>query len=98
MGTRTPRLRGAHGAIDVAGVSQFVDWSPVAMMFESGAGGALACSRTLSGREQCPLHLEEFLDDLVGSSSARESVRTHLRRASAVVGMQILMSVYDDAV
>ena len=42
--------------------------------------------------------LEEFLDDLTGSSSARESVRTHLRTASAVIGMQILMSVYDDAV
>jgi hypothetical protein len=42
--------------------------------------------------------LEEFLDDLEGSTSAREAVRTHLRTASAVIGMQILMSAYDDAV
>jgi hypothetical protein len=42
--------------------------------------------------------LEEFLDDLEGSTAARESVRTHLRTASAVIGMQILMSAYDDAV
>jgi hypothetical protein len=42
--------------------------------------------------------LEQFLDDLAGSSSARDSVKDHLRQASAVVGMQILMSVHDDAV
>ena len=42
--------------------------------------------------------LEEFLDDLAGSTAHRESVRAHLRQASAVVGMQILMSAYDDAV
>ena len=42
--------------------------------------------------------LDEVLDDLAGSSSARDAVRDHLREASAVIGMQILMSAYDDAV
>jgi hypothetical protein len=42
--------------------------------------------------------LEEFLDDLDGSQSAREAVRAHLHDATAVVGMQVLPSVYDDSV
>jgi hypothetical protein len=42
--------------------------------------------------------LEEFLDDLAGDDASREIVRRHLREASAVVGMQILMSRYDDSV
>jgi hypothetical protein len=42
--------------------------------------------------------LEEFLDDLEGHPGAREAVRAHLRGASAVVGMQVLMSRYDESV
>jgi hypothetical protein len=42
--------------------------------------------------------LEEVLDDLEGDEGAREAVRAHLREASAVVGMQVLMSRYDDSV
>ena len=42
--------------------------------------------------------LEEFLDDLDGPAQAREAVRAHLRAASAVVGMQVLMSAYDESV
>jgi hypothetical protein len=42
--------------------------------------------------------LEEFLDDLDGPARAHEAVRAHLRAASAVVGMQVLMSVYDESV
>lgn len=42
--------------------------------------------------------LEEFLDDLHGKEGARETVRLHLREATAVVGMQVLMSRYDESV
>jgi hypothetical protein len=42
--------------------------------------------------------LEEFLDELDGPAQAREAVRAHLRAASAVVGMQVLMSAYDESV
>ena len=42
--------------------------------------------------------LEEVLDDLQGAQDAREAVRAHLQEASAVVGMQVLMSRYDDSV
>ena len=41
--------------------------------------------------------LEEFLDDLDGPAEARGAVRAHLRAASAVVGMQVLMSAYDES-
>jgi len=42
--------------------------------------------------------LAEFLDDLDGDAGAREAVRQHLSEANAVVGMQVLMSRYDDSV
>jgi hypothetical protein len=42
--------------------------------------------------------LEEFLEDLDGSAAARRTVGEHMANASAVVGMQILMSAYDEAV
>jgi hypothetical protein len=42
--------------------------------------------------------LEELLDGLDGDDGARDAVRTHLREADAVVGMQVLMSRYDDSV
>jgi hypothetical protein len=42
--------------------------------------------------------LEEFLDDLDGPESARQAVRAHLQEATAVVGMQVLPSVYDESV
>ena len=42
--------------------------------------------------------LEEFLGDLDGPAEAREAVRAHLRAASAVIGMQVLMSAYDESV
>jgi len=42
--------------------------------------------------------LEEFLEDLSGTADAREAVRAHVREASAVVGMQVLMSTYDESV
>src|SRR4051794_16900601 len=44
------------------------------------------------------VELEEFLDDHEGDETAREAVRAHLREASAVVGMQLLMSRYEDSV
>ena len=42
--------------------------------------------------------LEEVFDDLQGAQDAREAVQAHLQDASAVVGMQVLMSRYDDSV
>jgi hypothetical protein len=42
--------------------------------------------------------LAEFLEDLEGSDDAHLAVADHLSCAAAVVGMQILMSVYDDSV
>lgn len=42
--------------------------------------------------------LEESIEDLEGSDAARDRVASHLRDATAVVGLQILMSAYDDAV
>ena len=42
--------------------------------------------------------LEELLDAHDGDENAREAVRAHLREASAVVGMQVLMSRYEDSV
>jgi hypothetical protein len=42
--------------------------------------------------------LEDSLDDLAGTTAARDAVRSRLRNSSAIVGMQILMSAYDDAV
>jgi hypothetical protein len=42
--------------------------------------------------------LEESLDELDGDDGARDVVRQHLREADAVVGMQVLMSRYDDSV
>lgn len=53
----------------------------------------------LGGRAREELEeLEEFIADLDGLDDARERVRSHLRDARAVVGLQILMSVYDDSV
>ena len=63
-------------------------------------GAALLAGDVTTGsaaREELD-ELDECLDDLAGSPSARDAVRDHLREASAVVGMQILMSAYDDAV
>ena len=42
--------------------------------------------------------LEELLDELDGPERAHEAVRAHLREASAVVGMRVLMSAYDESV
>ncbi len=39
----------------------------------------------------------EFLSDHEGSVAAQQKVKAHLEKASAVVGMQILMSRYDDS-
>jgi hypothetical protein len=51
----------------------------------------------LHAREELD-ELEEFIEDLEGSDAARDRVASHLRDATAVVGLQILMSAYDDAV
>jgi len=42
--------------------------------------------------------LEEFVGELEGPEGARERVEEHLRDAVAIVGMQILMSAYDESV
>lgn len=42
--------------------------------------------------------LEEFLDQHDGDERAREAVKAHLRNASAIVAMQVLMSRYDESV
>jgi hypothetical protein len=38
------------------------------------------------------------VDELDGPERAHEAVRAHLREASAVVGMRVLMSAYDESV
>ena len=42
--------------------------------------------------------LEDFLADLEGSAKARDAVRAHLLKATAVVGMQVLPSVHEQSV
>lgn len=42
--------------------------------------------------------LRDFLHDVEGSAAAREKVDAHLEHTAAVVGMQVMMSAYDDAV
>jgi len=42
--------------------------------------------------------LEEFLDQHQGSATARATVSAHLASASAVVGLQIVQSRYDESV
>ena len=51
----------------------------------------------LDAREELG-ELEESIQDLEGSNVARDRVASHLRDATVVVGLQILMSAYDDAV
>jgi hypothetical protein len=51
----------------------------------------------LAAREELA-ELEELLDDHDGEATAREAVVAYLRDASAVVGMQVLMSVHDASV
>ncbi|MFI5732151.1 hypothetical protein ACIA49_18650 [Kribbella sp. NPDC051587] len=42
--------------------------------------------------------LVEFLEDVEGTATARQQVTDHLASASAMVGMQIVMSRYDESV
>lgn len=42
--------------------------------------------------------LDELLEDLAGAPAAREQVRAHLATADAVLGLQILASVHEQAV
>ena len=74
------------------------DWSDFEV---TDAAGAAVLAGDLwigeAAREELA-ELEEFLDDLVGSESARETIRGHLQRATAIVGMQVLMARYDESV
>ena len=50
-----------------------------------------------SAREELA-ELEELLHDHDGDEDAREAVRLHLHASTAIVGMKVLMSRYDDSV
>ncbi|WP_405061538.1 type I secretion C-terminal target domain-containing protein [Kribbella sp. NBC_01505] len=65
------------------------------------AGDAVLIADLITGEAEVREELEELLeslDDLRGSPAAHEKVEAHLRTASAVVGMQIIMSRYDESV
>ena len=73
-------------------------WSDFEAINRDGQA-VLAGDVWLDGRAREELdELDEFIGDLVGPDDARERVRAHLRDARAVVGLQILMSVYDESV
>jgi hypothetical protein len=93
-----------EAAVFVADHSPFRLQSPVRGWSEfevvDAAGETVLAADVWTGdaaREELA-ELEEFLDDLTGLDDARDAVRQHLRDASAVVGMQVLMSRYDDSV
>jgi len=73
-------------------------WAEFEALDEDGTT-VLAADLTLreEAREELE-ELEEFLDDHEGPATAREAVRAHLRAATAIVGMQVLPSVYDQSV
>jgi hypothetical protein len=74
------------------------DWSEFEVQDKHGAA-VLAADLSLGDRVREELdELEEFLDEHDGPPAARATVETHLASASAVVGMQILPSRYDDSV
>ncbi len=73
-------------------------WAEFEMLDEAGTtvlAGDLTVGEEI--REELD-ELEEFLPELEGPEAARDAVRAHLRDARAVVGMQVLPSVYDESV
>jgi NAD(P)-dependent dehydrogenase (short-subunit alcohol dehydrogenase family) len=73
-------------------------WREFEVCAEDGATVLAADLTTGDDVRQELDELAELLEDLEGSDDARRAVADHLSGASAVVGMQILMSSYDDAV
>ena len=74
------------------------DWTDFEIHDARGAA-VLAADLTLGDEAREELaELMEFLGDHEGSVAAQEKVKAHLEAASAVVGMHILMSRYDDSV
>ena len=76
----------------IAGWSEFE-------VIDSSSETVLAADLRTGGAAREELgELECFLDELDGDDRAREAVKAHLREASAILGMQVLMSRYDESV
>ncbi|MET7277151.1 hypothetical protein ABZS29_02880 [Kribbella sp. NPDC005582] len=74
------------------------DWADFEIQDLRGVA-VLAADLTLGNEVREELaELTEFLSDHEGSVAAQQKVKAHLENASAVVGMQVLMSRYDDSV
>ncbi len=73
------------------------DWAEFEAVNHEGRTVLAADLTTGSAAREELDELEELLEDLDGPENAREAVKAHLQRASGVVGMQMLMSVYDDS-
>ncbi|MFB6724187.1 hypothetical protein ACFCV3_28675 [Kribbella sp. NPDC056345] len=86
------------GEQDAGFVVSGSDWADFEIHDARGAV-VLAADLTVGDevREELAEELE-FLADLEGTPAARQKVEAHLATASAVVGMQILMSRYDESV
>ncbi|TDD58782.1 hypothetical protein E1263_17885 [Kribbella antibiotica] len=86
------------GEQDEGFVVSGLDW-PDFEIHDARGNAVLVADLTLGDdvREELAEELEA-LEDLAGSPAARQKVESHLATATAVVGMQILMSRYDDSV
>lgn len=73
-------------------------WSDFEALDQQGNTVLAADLWTGARAREEPEELGECLDDLDGTADACEAIRAHLRAASAVVGMQVLMSTYDESV
>jgi hypothetical protein len=73
-------------------------WSDVEAVDATGETVLAADVWTGDAAQEELAELEEFLDELDGDDEARDAIRQHMRNANAVVGMQVLMSRYDDSV
>ena len=73
-------------------------WSDFEAVDETGEPVLAADLWTAEDAQEELRELEEFLDDHDGDEDARDAVRLHLQASTAIVGMQVLMSRYDDSV
>jgi hypothetical protein len=86
-----------HGSFRVQPVGDR-EWMEFEVVNAAGTTVLAADLMTGSDAREEMEELLEFVDELDGPDSARELVESHLRTAEAVVGMQVIMSVYDDSV
>ena len=73
-------------------------WSDFEAVDDTGETVLAADLWTAEDAQEELQELEEFLDDQDGDEDARDAVRLHVQASTAIVGMQVLVSRYDDSV